>query len=175
MKSINSRVSYMPVTRCTNYWRAVLALAILTALSACVRSNDRLLDESEAIADPHFAGRFTFTVDKKTENFQIYLKDKIYLIEENGKLVRFATLHPFRPDMYVLQSWTVKPGSGSPPYEYYLTRKSPGGFQVGSKWCSGSAFSVPCFADTRNKLFAELEQQVLAFDDQKSRIDVVRR
>jgi hypothetical protein len=165
----------MPVTRCTISWRTVLALAILTALSACVRSNYRLLDEREAIADSHFVGQFTFAVDKKTENFQVYLKDKTYLIEENGNLVRFANLHPFRSDMYILQSWTVKPSSGSPPYEYYLTRKSPSGFQVGSKWCSGSAFAVPCFADTRSKLLAELEQQVPAFDHQMSRIDVVRR
>jgi hypothetical protein len=135
---------------------ALVALVFVTALAGCVGSDDRLLDESEGLADPYFIGRFSYILVGKNRVIQLYLKDKKYLVEEDGKLVGFATLHALRDDFLIAQYWNTKAGGADPPYIYYLLRKTDAGFEAGDV-CDDT--QKPCKALTRVELLQKLDLQ----------------
>jgi hypothetical protein len=156
----NLALHFHGVLRCTNLY-AVISMVTALAMAGCVSSSDRILDERDALADSYFTGRFVYQFVDKTREMRIFQNGKKYLIEENGKLVSLATLHPFRDDFLIVQTWNLKRGGGDPPYMYYLLRKTSDGFEVGKELCSGSDRS--CAADTRTELFRKLDLQTKLF------------
>jgi hypothetical protein len=163
---------FQGVLRCKNLLAAV-GLGVALALTGCVSSSDRILDERDALADSYFTGRFAYRFVDKVREMQIFQNGKKYLIEENGKLVSLATLHPLRDDFLIVQTWNTKRGGADPPYVYYLLRKTADGFEVGKELCSEA--DRLCTADTRTELLRKLELQTRLFlSEQEKRLSVRR-
>lgn len=141
-------------------FREALLITVSAILAGCVASTERLLDEQQGLADSSFTGRFTYELAGKNRNIQIFLKDRKYLIEEDGRLTSFATLHRLRDDILITQGWNVKRTGGDAPYIYYLLRKTAMGFEVDGHLCDSTA---NCAVRTQEELIRKLESQAAAF------------
>lgn len=116
------------------------ALLIAAALQGCVSSQVPLLDESTAIADPSFTGRYRISgVDKLPSEMNVFLKDKKYVLVVDPKHFFVATLHRRPDDIYLVQ---MRATGVSSEYNYFLLRKSPSGFELNLIPCDANCNSI---------------------------------
>src|ERR1700756_4250921 len=95
----------------------VSALLCLCVLQGCVTSQLPLLDENAAVADPLFAGHYTYTYST-TGTVDVYLKGKQFLVAENGKLRYIAVVNPWdaAKKTFIGQAREI----GKAEYSYFL-------------------------------------------------------
>jgi hypothetical protein len=69
------------LARRRSWYAASCGLLIAALLQGCVVSQVPLFDEKDAIIEPSFTGRYTFTgLEKIPANWEVFLKDKKYVM-----------------------------------------------------------------------------------------------
>jgi hypothetical protein len=159
---------------------ALLALFALQ-VAGCIISIEPMFTATDAVIEPTLKGTYRVSYrgselmpSEEAKNaipdeFEIFLKDRQYLIVEKDTIVILATLQSLSPKFYVAQiRWTTKPLRGG--YIYAVFRPTQSGFEMSRIRCdpkSGTAFQNHCDAEGKEMLMRVAKKTMTKFGSER--------
>jgi hypothetical protein len=147
-------------------WMPRIRTATILALffmQGCVTSQFPLLDKNALVADNSLAGHYVLRdASDKQQEFNLYVKGKMYLIARDSELAYIATIHTWQGDTFIAQlrmpAETTNAKSTPSPFFYMLVTKTDNGLNLNLIGCeSGGDCSISTI-DELSKLAAAAQQ-----------------